>query len=280
MAIIWQFTEGQTNYQVRSAGATLRLYTNGAFHSQYNPNHLFTGGIWDLLAVPAFYSGTFCSSAFYTSPSASKTVYPGNRQETDAAQTAPTLSGSGQNLLVLGVGGGAVIHLFNELFDYPATTGIEYDRNHLRVANRFFKCGTPNTRLIHADAYQWIKESVTQFSVVIDDLFVDGPDDPVRPRAVNRQWMKKLDLQLKHDGLLIQNHLSPVTARSVANDSWVQDHFQSALLFHHPNYANGILALYKDSVDIRSGRKQLQKRLSDHPASSLKRLKFRVETVF
>ena len=49
MAIVWQDTRDGTHYQVRTAGKTLRLYTDGVLHSQYNPVKRLTGSVWDLL---------------------------------------------------------------------------------------------------------------------------------------------------------------------------------------------------------------------------------------
>jgi spermidine synthase len=250
LAILWQYTQGDIHYQVRSAGATMRLYTNGAFHSQYNPNHLFTGGIWDLLAIPALYSDVI--------------NHPNNTP----------------NLLILGVGGGTAIHLFNQLLDHPPITGIEYDRVHLDIARQHFKCNTKNTSLVHADAYHWIKTNTQKFNVLLDDLFVDGPNDPVRPETVNRAWMKQLSSALSNDAVLIQNHLAPATAKKVALDNWTRDHFKHALLFHHPMYANGILALYKTPVDIRQARFQIGSQIKERHPGALKRLKYRVETIY
>ena len=55
MAVIWQkHVEGKC-YEVRAAGHTRRLYTDGVFHSQYNPRHSLTGNVWDLLSLPSFF---------------------------------------------------------------------------------------------------------------------------------------------------------------------------------------------------------------------------------
>ena len=75
MSIVWEQVQGGTRYQVRRAGGSLRLYTNGVLHSQYNAARPLTGSVWDLLTVPAFL-------------------------------LAP---GAVQRVLVLGIGGGAVI---------------------------------------------------------------------------------------------------------------------------------------------------------------------------
>ena len=53
MAIAYQKIVGDVRYEVRTAGGSRRLYTNGAFHSQYNPKHIFTGAAWDLLSLPS-----------------------------------------------------------------------------------------------------------------------------------------------------------------------------------------------------------------------------------
>ena len=76
MAILWQKTIKDTRYEIRSAGQTRRLYTDGVFHSQFNPVHAVTGGVWDVLMLPAFFKP----------------------------------ADSIKRVLVLGVGGGAVIH--------------------------------------------------------------------------------------------------------------------------------------------------------------------------
>ena len=45
MAILWQKIIKNTQYEVRSAGQTRRLYTDGVFHSQFNPQRAITGGV-------------------------------------------------------------------------------------------------------------------------------------------------------------------------------------------------------------------------------------------
>jgi len=55
MAVIWQKKIAGTHYEVRSAGQTRRLYTNGLCHSEFNPQKLVTGSIWDLLVLPALF---------------------------------------------------------------------------------------------------------------------------------------------------------------------------------------------------------------------------------
>ena len=56
MAIVWSRSAGGNQYEVRSAGQSIRLYKNGVFHSQWNPNRPLAGGVWDLLFIPALFA--------------------------------------------------------------------------------------------------------------------------------------------------------------------------------------------------------------------------------
>ncbi len=183
-------------------------------------------------------------------------------------------------ILILGVGGGAAIHLFNQLLEQPTITGIEYDELHLKIAREFFGCDAKTAELIHADAYHWIEKHSQKYTVLLDDLFVDGPDDPVRPKAVTRQWIEQLSCRLTADGVLIQNHLSAATARTVARDPTTRKIFSHALIFHHPRYTNGILAMYQQPVDIRRARVALKNFIDQKHPGALKRLSYRVETLY
>jgi hypothetical protein len=55
MAVLWAKNIAGTCYEVRTAGRTRRLYTDGVFHSQHHPERLFDGDVWDLLMMPALF---------------------------------------------------------------------------------------------------------------------------------------------------------------------------------------------------------------------------------
>ena len=54
MAVIWSRRDSDVLYQVRGAGSTLRLYTDGVLHTQFNSRRIVTGSVWDLLWLPVF----------------------------------------------------------------------------------------------------------------------------------------------------------------------------------------------------------------------------------
>lgn len=53
MAVVWEQEQDGVLYQVRNHGASLRLYANGIQHSEFHPERLVTGSVWDLLWLPA-----------------------------------------------------------------------------------------------------------------------------------------------------------------------------------------------------------------------------------
>ena len=97
MTTLWEHTEGGTLYSVRQSGASIRLYSNRVFHSQWNPNKPFAGGVWDCLSLPALYR---------------------------PIDSLP-------RILLLGVGGGAVIRQLQELCDFAQLVAVEIDEQHI-----------------------------------------------------------------------------------------------------------------------------------------------------
>ena len=55
MAILWSQRVGDTRYEVRAAGSSLRLYNNGILHSQFSERCPATGSVWDLLWLPGLF---------------------------------------------------------------------------------------------------------------------------------------------------------------------------------------------------------------------------------
>lgn len=135
MAILWQKHLDGTHYEVRTAGKSHRLYTNGVFHSQYHPERATTGGIWDLLVLPAFF-------------------------------LAPEKI---QRVLVLGVGGGAVIRQLQRYVRPQSIVGVELNPVHLEVARRFFGVDDSMAELHQADAVSWLESySGPPFDMIIE----------------------------------------------------------------------------------------------------------------
>jgi spermidine synthase len=249
MALLWSHTETHgdqpTHYEVRTAGGTRRLYTNGAFHSQHHPGRLLGGGIWDLLTLPALF----------------------RQQPVD-------------QVLLLGVGGGTAIHQYRKVCHTSFVTGIELNPMHIRIAEEFFDCQGKGIKLVCADACQWVTQQHDTFDVLIDDLFLDGEVDTIRANTLDTAWMKSMTHCLEDDGMIIQNHLDLEGARYVASQPWVKSQFATAILFATPQFENVILALYRTKTLMLAGRLQAAQHIRDLDAGAARRLNFQTQQLY
>lgn len=226
MAILWEKRQGGVCYQVRSAGRTRRLYTDGVFHSQYRPQAAQAGGIWDLLWLPAL--------------------------------LAPP--GAVRRVLVLGVGGGTVIRQIRRHLAVETITGVELNPVHLQVARRFFGVTPVMAELIEADAVAWLEAySGPPFDLVIDDLFGERDGEPVRAVPANPRWCRLLCRHLGEDGLLVMNFVAPADLRNSACLAYrrLRGEFASRLRLTLPAYDNAIGAFTRFPARARDLRRRI-----------------------
>lgn len=239
MAIEFSQTIKGVQYEVRTAGRSIRLYTNGAFHSQYHPAYVFTGAVWDLLSLP--------SLALRESP---------------------------QDVLVLGVAGGTVIHQLQKLHPPKQITGIELDATHIRLAKRHFHLRYDNLTLHCAEASAWLQETRRQYDVIIDDIFLHGEGDPERPFPPDADWFAGLHQHLKPGGTIIQNHIGAGLALKAAKQ------FKKGVIlgFDTDGYDNLVLAWY-DTDNAKQLTANLQERLDSLPRRESRRLRHRSRVI-
>ncbi len=247
MAIIWQKTLRGTRYEIRKAGNTTRLYTDGVFHSQYNPDHPITRSVWDLLMLPAF---------FYE---------PDNIKR----------------VLVLGVGGGSVIQLLHKHVQPDEIVGIELNPVHLTVAKRFFGINKRIAKLYAADAISWMeKYKGPPFDMIIDDLFGEIEGEGVRPIPLNTKWLNLLNKHTTRKGLIVANTVDSKMLRESAyfTSKQVANKFKAAYKLTIPQLENIVAVFLKQhstskqlrenigqisGLSHRSGPNKLNVRISD-----------------
>jgi spermidine synthase len=172
MAIIYEQRRGGRLYQVRTAGSSVRLYTNGVFHSQYSPSRRAVTSLWDLLVMPAL-------------------LVPRTQL---------------RRVLVLGVGGGAVLRRISDLFGEPHIVGVELDPVHLTLARRYFGLDRVNVELVTANAGDWLKSyKGAPFDLIVDDLFGDIEGDAQRAVKFDTAWLELLCNHLTDHGVIAVN---------------------------------------------------------------------------
>ena len=230
MAILWRKEVKGILHEVRSAGATRRLYTDGVFHSQYNPRYPVAGHLWDLLMLPAFF-------------------------------VEPDRLG---RVLVLGSGGGAVMRQLNDLLALDTIVGIDNNPLHHYVARKFFRVSGRPFELIEADATEWVTQyEGLPFDLVIDDLYGENNGEPVRAVKPNRQWFAGMSQLLTSSGILVMNFMS---TRDFRSSSWwtnrlTRQRFPSCFRLNMDNYENIIGVFGRDKLS----RQEFTQRLHQYP---------------
>lgn len=226
MAILWTRCVDGTRYEVRSAGHTRRLYTDGVFHSQYNLRRPVTGGIWDLLSLPAFF-------------------YP---------------PGAIRRVLVLGVGGGAVIRQLLHFAAPQEVVGVELDAVHLDLARRFFGLDDPRFTPVQAEAAAWVAAyQGAPFDLIIDDVFGGRDGEPRRAVPATAAWFRALLRHLGPQGALVMNFIANADLYGCGyfTNAAVARRFGSAFRLSHPLHENAIGAFLRPAVHSRELRARL-----------------------
>lgn len=224
MAVVWQKKTATTHYEVRSAGNSLRLYTNGVFHSQYHPQQVVTGYVWDLLLLPVF---------FYPP----KTI---------------------KRVLVLGVGGGAVIHSLQHFIAPESIDGVELDAVHVQIAQRYFGISGADVTLHTADAIRWVAAYTgAKFDVIIDDVFADYEGQPVQVAEATPQWLALLRKHLTPQGMVIKNFVDQKTLTTALRQYNIQSGFKSAFALAGLKDQNRVAVFARANLQVSDLRKHI-----------------------
>jgi len=248
VALLWSYREDGSLYQVRAAGSSRRLYTDGVLHTQYNPRRIVTGSVWDLLWLPLFF------------------------------RAAPRIG----RVLVLGVGAGAVIRQLDALFRPQKIVGVEKNAVHLRVAREFFGV-TPQMATLHlSDATEFVhRYRGVKFDLVIDDLFCGNRGIPSRAVSCDHHWMKQLVRHLVDEGTLCVNFADWREFREAPFSRWFgsDQRFRSAFELRAPETENVVAALLPWRVEPASLRAHLRGTPALAGALRAGQLRYRVRTI-
>jgi len=218
VAILWSQEKDGNRYEVRTAGNSVRLYRNGIFHSQYNPQQPISGQVWDLLFLPALFLPL-------------ENI---------------------KRVLVLGVGGGAVIKQLETFFSPKHITGVELDATHIKIAKRFFGVRGKGVELIQADAKDWVENyNGVGFDLIIDDIFMDQDGEPVRAIEASSDWHSALHKLLSSCGVLVMNYPSLKELKKCAyfKDQKIKKYYSASFSFSAPYNENKVAAHFRIPVE-------------------------------
>lgn len=248
MAILWSRTSGGTHYEVRSSGATRRLYTNGVLHTQYNPRTRLTGSVWDLLMLPAFF------------------------RPPDSVR----------RVLVLGVGGGAVIRQLAQFVRPGRIVGVELDPLHLYIAERFFGLAEAGVSLQQAEARGWLEAyDGPRFDMIVDDLFGEREGEPERAVAASGRWFETLLRNLSPSGVIAMNFVGRRELRESGffRSRRVAGRFAAAFELTTPVDENAVGAFLRAPSDSRTLRRRLTAVPGMNPMLKTSPLRYRIRRI-
>lgn len=221
MPVIFQQRVGKTRYEIRTHGKTVRLYTNKVMHTQYHPGRP-SRGVWDLLVLPAL--------------------------------ALPKV----ERVLLLGLGGGAAVHLLREWCPGAHITALELNPMHIRLARRFFDVKGRDLTLIEGDARAYVENyRGAPFDLVIEDVFQDSEGTPDRAFVADVRWCRALGKLVSKRGALVMNTLSAEQLRATAlmAQDVVHRQWASHLSLTLPAYANVVGAFYRQATSPADLRK-------------------------
>ena len=233
---------------MRTAGNSVRLYTNGVLHSQFNPSNPASGSVWDLLMLPAF---------FYD-------------------------PGAIKRILVLGVGGGAAIRLLDHFVKPQEIIGVELNPLHIQIAKQFFGVGGKGIKLIRGDAVDWLRgDQGPRFNMIIDDLFTDAGGEPERAVAADAKWFQQLLSHLSPNGVLVMNFVSLNALQQSAyfSNQSISNRFCSAFRLTNPRYENVVAAFLRRPATGRQLRDNLIKTPGLNPRLKGSKLQYRIRVI-
>lgn len=235
--LLWHDEHQGVRYEVRSHGQTLRLYANGVQHSEYHPQRLVTGSVWDLLWLPALFM--------------------------PATQV--------RRVLLLGLGGGSVLPALQHYAQPDLIETVELDASHLFVAREFFAADADNVVFHHANALDWVNGYQGEaFDLVIEDLFMPSNTLVTRALAADRTWLNALKGLVKPGGVLVMNFGDWFEYRdSFAASTAARQGFAERFRLSTPDCHNAVLAFTRRAASSSDLRRRL---LEDEPlAAALRR---------
>ncbi|MBL8897495.1 MAG: hypothetical protein JNM84_07705 [Planctomycetes bacterium] len=157
------------DFKVRRTKRGELVLESGDFdHSVLPPPGKLTGGVWDALA-------------------AAPLLLP---------ERALPL-----RILLLGVGGGSVLHLWDRVLESWSWTGVERDAQARKLFREAFGLPRAPGELVAGDALDYVKAAKQRWDLVVDDLF----DEAFRPTLDQPGWLLRLRRRVARGGALVTN---------------------------------------------------------------------------
>ncbi|MEK7060734.1 MAG: methyltransferase domain-containing protein [Patescibacteria group bacterium] len=109
------------------------------------------------------------------------------------------------NILVLGVAGGAIIHMLHDMYPKAYITGVDIDAVMIEIGNKYFELSSiKKLKLVVEDAKDYVKNCKTIYDCVVIDLFI-GRDIPAFVSKI--YFLRRVKKLLSSSGFVFINYL-------------------------------------------------------------------------
>lgn len=150
-----------------------------------------------------------------------------------------------KNILLLGLGGGCVVHSLRKKFDFKQLIrAVEIDNDVISIAKNDFKI-SENEQLVivNKDAYEEVFSAQDKYDLIIVDLFIDNK---VPIQFYGQQFWKQLYQLLNQEGTIVFNAGFEKEAKPYING--LKGHSGNIFSFqriNHKSYSNTLLLIKK-----------------------------------
>jgi spermidine synthase len=173
-----------------------------------------------------------------------------------------------EKVLIVGLGGGAMIHFLKHYDSHVKIDVVEIDPAVVKIAEKYFGIRSGGkVHIITQDALEYLKNSDAKYDVIYMDAFLKPSADtdksgvPLRLKTI--QFYKEIQKKLIADGLVVYNvHPHDKAPEDI---QIIREAFPQTYLFRLPNFggyvAVGSLALERlDIGEVRQAAEDLDRR--------------------
>ncbi|WP_281239740.1 spermidine synthase [Flavobacterium praedii] len=127
-----------------------------------------------------------------------------------------------EHILVLGVAGGSVIKtLVDEIHFEGQITGVDIDKEIIKIANEYFKLyEIKNLNIVIDDAFEFVLKTKDRYDLIIIDIF----QDTTMPNFLfEKFFINRICFLLKSKGLVLFNTMCLTAGDNFRNQNFIKD---------------------------------------------------------
>lgn len=114
-----------------------------------------------------------------------------------------------ESLLILGLGGGSQVKLYNRAYEVKSIIGVEIDPLIIDIGQKYFSLNDPNLQIINTDAAAYLRQPPGRFEVILLDTFKENQFESA---LTSRKLLTSIEEHLTPNGVLLINRVGKDTS--------------------------------------------------------------------